>query len=140
MAQLLYRNLWAPKELRTLLLGVFMISLGLLLELIFLFFLDDIKNSFLGVLYWELTLLGGSTTPLLTIFHLTVWSIIFFSTLMVYTVIREYTGGRTGISEIAGIIIILTITVGLIFDEWFALFFLITSCLIIGYLYLVVGE
>ena len=140
MAQLLYRNLWAPKELRTLLLGVFMISLGFLLELIFLFFLDDIKNSFLGVLYWELTLLGGSTTPLLTIFHLIVWSIIFFSTLMVYTVIREYTGGRTGISEIAGIIIILTITVGLIFDEWFALFFLIVSCLIIGYLYLVVGE
>ena len=140
MAQLLYRNLWAPKELRTLLLGVFMISLGFLLELIFLFFLDDIKNSFLGVLYWELTLLGGSTMPLLIIFHLIVWSIIFFSTLMVYTVIREYTGGRTGISEIAGIIIILTITVGLIFDEWFALFFLIVSCLIIGYLYLVVGE
>jgi hypothetical protein len=59
---------------------------------------------------------------------------------MVYTVIREYTGGRTGISEIAGIIIILTITTGLIFDEWFALFFLIASSLIIGYLYLVVGE
>ena len=140
MAQLLYRNLWAPKELRTLLLGILMLSLGFLLELIFLFFVDGIKNSFLGVLYWELTLLGGTTTPLLIIFHLVVWSIVFFASLMVYTVIREYSGGRTGISEIAGIIIILTITTGLIFDEWFALFFLIASTLITGYLYLVTGE
>ncbi len=140
MAQLLYRNLWAPKELRTLFLGVLMLSLGFLLELIFLFFVVDIKNSFLGVLYWELTLLGGTTTPLLIIFHLVVWSIVFFASLMVYTVIREYSGGRTGVSEIVGIIIILTITTGLIFDEWFALFFLIASTLITGYLYLVTGE
>ncbi|MHA1978310.1 MAG: hypothetical protein ACW98F_15620 [Candidatus Hodarchaeales archaeon] len=140
MAQLLYRNLWAPRELRTLLLGVLMITLGFLLELIFLFFLEDIRNSFLGVLYWELSLLGGSTTPLLILFHLIIWSVIFFATLMVYTVIREYSGGRTGISEIAGIVIVLTITTGLIFDEWFALFFLIASTLITGYLYLAVGE
>jgi hypothetical protein len=117
-----------------------MITLGFLLELIFLFFLEDIRNSFLGVLYWELSLLGGSTTPLLILFHLIIWSVIFFATLMVYTVIREYSGGRTGISEIAGIVIVLTITTGLIFDEWFALFFLIASTLITGYLYLAVGE
>jgi hypothetical protein len=117
-----------------------MISLGFLLELIFLFFLDEIKNSFLGVLYWELTFLGGTTTPLLTLFHLIVWSIIFFASLMVYTVIKEYSGGRTGITEIAGIVIILTLTTGLIFGEWFALFFLISSCAITGYIYLVVGE
>ncbi len=140
MAQLLYRNLWEPRELRTLLLGILMISLGFLLELIFLFFLDEMKSSFLGVLYWELTLLGGTITPLLILFHLIVWSIIYFASLMVYTVIREYSGGRTGISEIAAIIIILTITTGLIFDEWFALFFIITSSLITLYIYLVVGE
>ncbi len=140
MAQLLYRNLWAPKELRTLLLGVLMISLGFLLELIFLFFLDDIKSSFLGVLYWEFTLFDGTTTPLLILFHLIVWSIIFFASLMVYTVIREYSGGRTGITEIAGIMIVLAITTVLIFDQWFALFFLIAASLITGYLYLVVSE
>ena len=84
--------------------------------------------------------MGGSTTPLLILFHLIIWSIIFFASLMVYTVVREYSDGRTGISEIAGIIIVLTITTGLIFDEWFALFFLIASILITGYLYLAVGE
>jgi len=107
MAQFLYRNLWAPKELRTLLIGTLLVSLGFLLELMFLFFLEDIKQSFLGFLYWEMTILDVTYTPLLTLFHLLVWGLIFFSSLMVYTVIREYTGGRTGMSEIIAIIAIL---------------------------------
>ena len=98
MAQYLYRNLWAPKELRTLLLGILMVATGGLLELSFLFFVEEIKNSFLGVLYMEIDLLGGTFTPLLTIFHLVIWGLIFFNTLMVYTVIREYIGARTGLT------------------------------------------
>ncbi|MHA2318491.1 MAG: hypothetical protein ACXAC6_12135 [Candidatus Hodarchaeales archaeon] len=140
MAQYLYRNLWVPKELRTLLLGILMVSTGGLLELIFLFFVEEIKKSFLGVLYMEIDLLGGTFTPLLTIFHLTVWGVIFFNTLMVYTVIREYIGARTGLTEIGGIILIFAVTTWLLFNEWFAVLFVIISCAIIAYLYLVIGE
>lgn len=134
MALYLYRNLWAPKQLRTLLLGVLMVSIGFLLELIFLFFLDDIKNSFLGILYTEVPFMG-TDTPLLTLFHLFVWSMIFFSTLMVYSVIREYTGGRTGMSEIIGIIAIIAITTMLLFDMWFSVFFILIAAGIILYIY-----
>lgn len=134
MALYLYRNLWAPKQLRTLLLGVLMVSIGFLLELIFLFFLDDIKNSFLGFLYTEVPFMG-TDTPLLTLFHLFVWSMIFFSTLMVYSVIREYTGGRTGMSEIIGIIAIIAITTMLLFDMWFSVFFILIAAGIILYIY-----
>ncbi|MHA2167692.1 MAG: hypothetical protein ACXACY_23175 [Candidatus Hodarchaeales archaeon] len=140
MAQYLYRNLWVPKELRTLLLGILMVSTGGLLELIFLFFVEEIKKSFLGVLYMEIDLLGGTFTPLLTIFHLTVWGVIFFNTLMVYTVIREYIGARTGLTEIGAIILIFAVTTWLLFNEWFAVLFVIISCAIIAYLYLVIGE
>lgn len=140
MAQYLYRNLWAPRELRTLLLGILMVITGGLLELSFLFFVEDIKNSFLGVLYLEIDLLGGTFTPILTIFHLVVWGVIFFSTLMVYTVIREYIGARTGLTEIGVIILIFAITTWLLFNEWFAVLFVAISCGIIAYLYFVVGE
>jgi hypothetical protein len=117
-----------------------MVSTGGLLELIFLFFIEEIKNSFLGVLYMEIDLLGGTFTPLLTIFHLAVWGVIFFNTLMVYTVIREYIGARTGLTEIGAIILILAVTTWLLFNEWFAIFFVIISCAIIAYLYFVIGE
>ncbi len=140
MAQILYRNLWVPKELRTLLLGVLMVSTGVLLELIFLFFIEEIKNSFIGVLYLEIEFLGGTLTPLLTIFHLVIWGIIFFSTLMVYSVIRESIGARTGLTEIGGIILIFTITTWLLFNEWFAVFFVIVSSAIVAYLYFAIGE
>ncbi|MHA2174425.1 MAG: hypothetical protein ACXABI_06320 [Candidatus Hodarchaeales archaeon] len=135
MALYLYRNLWAPKQLRTLLLGVLMLSIGFLLELIFLFFLDDIKNSFLGVLYTEISFMG-TQTPLLILFHLLVWGMIFFSTLMVYSVIREYSGGRTGMSEIIGIIAVIAITTWLLFDTWFSVFFILLATGIILYIYL----
>ena len=134
MALYLYRNLWAPKQLRTLLLGVLMVSIGFLLELIFLFFLNDIKKSFLGVLYTEIPFMGLET-PLLTLFHLLVWAMIFFSTLIVYSVIREYTGGRTGMSEIIGIIAIIAITTWLLFDIWFSFFFILLAVGIILYIY-----
>ncbi len=134
MALFLYRNLWVPKQLRTLLLGVLMVSIGFLMELMFLFFLDDIKSSFLGVLYTEFSFFGLET-PLLTLFHLFIWTMMFFSTLMVYSVIREYTGGRTGMSEIIGLIVIIAITTWLLFDIWFSFFFILLSIGIILYIY-----
>jgi hypothetical protein len=140
MAQFLYRNLWVPKELRTLLLGVLMVSIGVLLEFIFLFFVEEIKNSLFGVLYLEIELFGGTITPLLTIFHLFIWGTIFFCTLMVYTVIKESIGARTGITEIGAIILIFTITNWLLFDAWFAIFFALISCAIVAYMYLAIGE
>ena len=140
MAQFLYRNLWKPNELRTTLLGVLLVSIGVLLELIFLFFIEEIKNSFFGFLYLEIDLLGGKFTPLLTIFHLVVWGIIFFSTLMVYTVIREAVGARTGLTEVGGIILIFAIITWLLFDLWFAGLLIIVSSGIIAYMYYSLGE
>ncbi|MHA1969251.1 MAG: hypothetical protein ACW964_15805, partial [Candidatus Hodarchaeales archaeon] len=87
-----------------------------------------------------ITLFGGTMTPLLTIFHLIAWGLMFFSSFMVYTIIREYTGGRTGMLEIIGIIAVLTIVCGLIYDAWFALLFIGVSGSIIGYLYIVFAE
>jgi len=139
MAQTLYRNLWASEEVRTLILGTLMLSICFLLELLFLFFPVDLQN-FLEFLFWEFELFGGTFTPLLTIFHLIVWGIMFFSTLLVYTMIREYTGGRTGLLEIAGITLIFTLSSLIIYNEFFSIFFVGVSALIVGYLYLAIAE
>jgi hypothetical protein len=58
----------------------------------------------------------------------------------VYSIIREYTGGRTGLIEIAGIIVILAFSCGLIYDAWFALFFVGVSVVIVGYMYFILVE
>ncbi|MHA2223621.1 MAG: hypothetical protein ACXAC8_00200 [Candidatus Hodarchaeales archaeon] len=136
MAQTLYRNLWVSEEVRTFILGTFLLSICILLELIFIFFPTEIETSILGFLFWEL----GTFTPLLTIFHIIIWEIMFFSTLMDYAVVREYTGGRTGLLEIGVITLLFTLTSGLIFNEWFVLFFLAFSILIIGYMYLALAD
>ncbi|MFX0125031.1 MAG: hypothetical protein ACFFAE_15475 [Candidatus Hodarchaeota archaeon] len=140
MAQTLYRNLWVSKEVRTLILGTLILSICALLELLFLFFPVELENSFLEFLFWDFELFGGTFTPLLTVFHLIVWGIMFFSTLMVYAVVREYAGGRTGLLEITGIIVIFAFSSLIIYEVWFALFFVGVSGLIIGYLYLSLAE
>lgn len=140
MAQTLYRNLWVSKEVRTLILGTLIFSICALLELLFLFFPVVLEESFLEFLFWEFELFGGTFTPLLTVFHLIVWGIMFFSTLMVYTMIREYAGGRTGLLEIAGIIVIFAFSSLIIYEVWFALFLVGVSGLILGYLYLSLAE
>ncbi|MHA2202155.1 MAG: hypothetical protein ACW991_00565 [Candidatus Hodarchaeales archaeon] len=139
MAQTIYRNLWVSKEVRTLILGTLILSICALLELLFLFFPIELEN-FLEFLFWEFELFDGTFTPLLTVFHLIVWGIMFFSTLMVYTMIREYTGGRTGLLEIAGIIVIFAFSSLIIYEVWFALYFVGVSGLILGYLYLSLAE
>jgi hypothetical protein len=140
MAQRLYRNLWIQEEVRTLILGTLVFSICFLLELIFLFLPEDLQNSFLSFLYFELDFFGEIFTPLLVVFHLIVWGIMFLSCLMVYAILREYTGGRTGILEIAAIIIIFMISGWLIFSEWFALYFAGVATLIMGYMYLALTE
>jgi hypothetical protein len=59
---------------------------------------------------------------------------------MVYAVIREYTGGRTGLLEIAGIIVFFAFSSLIIYEVWFALYFVGVSGLILGYLYLSLAE
>ncbi|MFX1538989.1 MAG: hypothetical protein ACFFDI_32805 [Promethearchaeota archaeon] len=140
MAQTIYRNLWVSKEVRTLILGTLIFSICALLELLFLFFPVELENSVLEFLFWELELFGGTFTPLLIVFHLIVWGIMFFFALMVYAVLREYTGGRTGLLEIAGIIVIFTFSGLIIYEVWFALYFVGVSALILGYLYLSLTE
>ncbi|MFX0184705.1 MAG: hypothetical protein ACFE95_16605 [Candidatus Hodarchaeota archaeon] len=135
MAESIYRNLWLSKEVRTILLGVFIFLICFLSELIFLFFPNEMQTS-LTILYQEIPLFGGTFTPILTLFHLIIWGIGFFSCLIVYAIIREYAGGRTGVLEIIAILLIFIVSAWLIFDEWFAIFFIGVSALIIGYLYL----
>ena len=140
MAETIYRNLWVSKEVRTIILGTLILSICALLELLFLFFPVDLENSILGFLFWEFELFEGTFTPWLTIFHLILWGIMFFFTLMVYAVLREYVGGRTGLLEIAGIIVIFAFSSLIIYEVWFALYFLGVSGLILGYLYLSLAE
>ena len=140
MAETIHRNLWVSKEVRTIILGILIVSICTLLELLFLFFPVDLENSVLGFLFWEFELFGGTFTPWLTIFHLILWGIMFFFTLMVYAVLREYVGGRTGLLEIAGIIVIFAFSSLIIYEVWFALYFLGVSGLILGYLYLSLAE
>ena len=140
MAETLYRNLWKSKEIRTLILGLLVLSMMFLLELIFLFFPDELQQSFLAFIFSEIPLFGNTLTPIVTILHLIVWGLIFFSSLMVYSIIREYSGGRTGLLEILGIIVILTVLCGLLYDLWFALFFIGVSIAIIGYVFLALAE
>lgn len=140
MAETLYRNLWKSREIRTLILGILVLLMMFLLELIFLFFPDDLQQSFLAFIFLEVPLFGNTLTPIVTILHLIVWGLIFFSSLMVYSIIREYSGGRTGLLEILGIIVILTVLCGLLYDLWFALFFIGVSIAIIGYIFLALAE
>ncbi|MFX1516725.1 MAG: hypothetical protein ACFFC6_10470 [Promethearchaeota archaeon] len=140
MAETIYRNLWVSKEVRTIILGTLILSICALLELLFLFFPVDLENSVLEFMFWELELFGGTFTPLLTIFHLIIWGIMLFCTLMVYAVLREYTGGRTGLLEIAAIIVIFAFLCLVIYEVWFALYFVGVSGLILGYLYLSLAE
>ncbi len=140
MAETLYRNLWKSKEIRTLILGLLLFSMMFLLELIFLFFPDELQQSFLAFIFSEIPLLGNTLTPIVTILHLIAWGLIFFSSLMVYSIIREYSGGRTGLLEILGIIVILTVLCGLLYDVWFALFFIGVSTAIVGYMFLALAE
>lgn len=140
MAETLYRNLWKSKEIRTLILGLLLLSMMFLLELIFLFFPDELQQSFLAFIFNEIPLFGNTLTPIVTILHLIVWGLIFFSSFMVYSIIREYSGGRTGLLEILGIIVILTVLCGLLYDGWFALFFIGVSTAIVGYMFLALAE
>jgi len=140
MTETLYRNLWKSKEIRTLILGILVLLMMFLLELIFLFFPDDLQQSFLAFIFLEVPLFGNTLTPIVTILHLIVWGLIFFSSLMVYSIIREYSGGRTGLLEILGIIVILTVLCGLLYDVWFALFFIGVSTAIVGYMFLALAE
>jgi hypothetical protein len=140
MAQTIYRNVWESKEIRTLILGILMISICSLLELIFIFFQFELENSVLAFLFTEIELLDGTFTPFLILFHLIIWGILVFCTLVVYAVVREYAGGRMGVLEIIGIILIYAITAFLLFDIWFALYFVGLSALIIGYMYVALVE
>jgi hypothetical protein len=139
MAESIYQNLWLSKEVRTILLGVLMLSICFLLELIFLFFPNELQTS-LEFLYLEIPLFGGTFTPILTLFHLIIWGIGFFSCLLVYAVIREYAGGRTGVLEIIAILLIFIVSGWLIFNEWFVIFFVGVSALIIVYMYFALAS
>ncbi|MFX0151061.1 MAG: hypothetical protein ACFFAJ_09795, partial [Candidatus Hodarchaeota archaeon] len=66
MAESIYRNFWLSEEVRTILLGILMFSICFLMELIFLFFPNELQNSFLFFLYTEIPLFGGTFTPILT--------------------------------------------------------------------------
>ena len=140
MAKSLYQNIWGPEQVRTIILGIFILSICFLIEVIFLFFSIDIENTLFGFLFWEIELFGSNFTPLLTIFHLFMWGLMFFSTIVVYAVIREYTGGKMNLLEIAGVFIVFFIAIPLIFDVWFSLFFSAIAAAIIVYLYFAVGT
>ncbi|MHA1215410.1 MAG: hypothetical protein ACTSR2_02390 [Candidatus Hodarchaeales archaeon] len=133
--QVLYRNLWAPKEIRTLILSILLLFMSVLLELVFLFFPNILESTFFAFLLIEVDIFGGTFQPLFVLLHLIAWSIMFFTTLIVYTNVKEYTGGRTGLIEIGAIIITYVIIAFLIFDFWFSLYLIGFYCLIIGYMY-----
>ena len=140
MAQTLYENLWTPKDIRTLILGILLFSMSFLLELIFIFFAIELENSIWGFLYLEFDLFGDGFTPLLTLTHLILWGVMFFSILMVYAVIREYTGGRTSVLEVIVIVAVFAIVGWLRFDLFFGILVVGISALIFGYMFLTLGE
>ncbi|MHA1971652.1 MAG: hypothetical protein ACTSW1_01595 [Candidatus Hodarchaeales archaeon] len=138
--QVLYRNLWSPKEIRTLVLSILLLFMSVLLELVFLFFPNILENTFFAFLLIEVDIFGGTFQPLFVFLHLITWSIMFFATLIVYTNVKEYTGGRTGLAEIGAIIATYIIIAYLIFDFWFSLYLFGFYCLIIGYMYLAIPS
>ncbi|NHJ00513.1 MAG: hypothetical protein EAX86_00145 [Candidatus Heimdallarchaeota archaeon] len=140
MAKSLYRNIWVSEQTRTVILGVFILSISFLIEIIFLFFSRDIETTFFGFLFLEVDLFGGTFTPLLILFHLFIWGIMFFSTIVVYAIIREYAGGNMNILEIAGLFIVFFISTLLLFDMWFSVFFTAIAGAIVAYLYFTLGN
>ncbi len=140
MAQTLYQNLWAPKEVRTLIIGSLLFTMCFLLELIFIFFAIELESSIWSFLYFEIELFGGVYTPFLTLVHLALWGMMFFSILLIYSIIREYTGGRTSIIEILVIIAIFVFIGILRFDIFFGLLLTGVTILIFGYMYLTLAK
>ena len=110
--------------------------MSFLLELTFLFFPDILENTFFPFLLVEIDLFGGTFQPLLYILHLGLWGLMFLTSLFVYTSIKEYSGGRTGLIEIGAIIFIFAVTAVLIFDQTFALYVVIVDSGLVLYLYL----
>ena len=140
MAKSLYRNIWAPEQVRTIVLGVFVATISFLIEVIFLFFPADIKNTIFSFLFFEIELFGGNFTPLLTILHLIVWGVMFFAIIIVYAIIREYAGGIMNLLEIGAVYAVFFISTLLLFDAWFSVFFTAIAAGIVVYFYLALGN
>ena len=136
----LYTKLWKKIEIRTIILATLLTLMGIMIELYFIFFpLEEIK-SVAGVLFIEVDLLGNTLTPILTIFHFIISLLIFFNTITIYALIRDYAGGRTGLVEIGGIAAIYALFSLMIFDMWFMIFFLSGVLLLFLYMYLSLSE
>lgn len=138
--KVLYRNLWASREARTLILSSLLLLMSILFELAFLFFPNILENTVFQFILMEVILFDGSFQPLLVLLHLAVWGIMFLSTLIVYTSVKEFSGGRMGLLEIGAILIIFLITSFLIYNQWFTLFLICLYGLILLYLYLSIRK
>lgn len=138
--KVLYRNLWASRDARTLILSSLILTMCVLFELSFLFFPDILENTIFQFIMVEIILFEGSFQPLLVLLHLAIWGIMFFSTLLVYTSVKEYSGRRTGLLEIGAILIAFLVTSILIYDQWFTLFLLCLNGFILLYLYILMQN
>jgi len=138
--KVLYRNLWASRDARTLILSSLILIMCVLLELTFLFFPDILENTIFQFIMMEIIFFEGSFQPLLVLLHLVNWGIMFLSTLLVYTSVKEYSGGRTGLLEIGAILITFLVTSILIYDQWFTLFLVCLNGLILLYLYILMQK
>lgn len=136
----LYNRLWKKIEIRTVILATLLTVMGIMIELYFIFFpLDEIK-SIAGFLFIEFEFLGNTLTPLLSIFHLVISLLIFFNTITIYALIRDYAGGRTGLIEIGGIAAIYALFSLMIFDILFMALFISGVLLLFLYMYLSLSE
>lgn len=132
----IYRTIWKPREVRALVLSILLITMSMLLELIFLFFAAELKASWLSFLYQEIDLPIGMVTPFETFFHLIIWGIMFFSSFIAYSVIREYMNARVNVIEIVAIGALFALGALLVFDILFVVLFAGVIALILGYMFL----
>lgn len=136
----IYRTIWQPREVRTLVFSILLITMAVLLELIFIFFAVELQASWLSFLYIEIDLPIGIIKPFEMFLHLILWGIMFFCSFLAYSVIREYTNARVNLIEILVIGGFFVVLGWLIFELVFGLLLAGVIALILGYMYLSLAE
>ncbi|MFW9777913.1 MAG: hypothetical protein ACFFE8_03585 [Candidatus Heimdallarchaeota archaeon] len=136
----IYRTIWQPREVRTLVFSILLVTMAVLLELIFIFFAAELQASWLAFLYIEIDLPIGIIKPFEMFLHLILWGIMFFCSFLAYSVIREYANARVNLVEILVIGGFFVVLGWLIFELVFGLLLAGVIALILGYMYFSLAE
>ncbi|MHA2365362.1 MAG: hypothetical protein ACXAC7_15495 [Candidatus Hodarchaeales archaeon] len=146
MAMRLHSYLWENNINRTLIMSLLIVFWTLLIELYFLFWpLESLQNHLLlGLLYQDFKIVIpflGTIEPFLDLFHIILWSLCFFFSWILYTMIKQLTNSdAAGIIEFVALILIFFFFIYYINNIFVAGFFILFSIGEFAYMYFALSH